>query len=311
MTKELLIKFLNNTCNSAELEEVVRWAKEISYSSESRQMVLEDWNTYEPGEEGPGSGKFSSMLDKIHHKINIEYNERRFHKYKEKTYSLVLTWITRAAAILLLPVLSFLFYTLHQKPVNLAQKEGLAVDSLEIIAPFGSRTVVELTDGSLVHLNSGSKIKYPQIFSDNTREVVLVGEGYFDVASNPEKPFIVKAGALEIKAIGTEFNVLAYPDQDIIATTLVEGKVFLEKMMMAGVKEKIGAMVPDQHVSFNARTGKIISEAGNIYKYIAWKDGKMVFENESITRVTERLNRLFNVDIRINENVKEYTFNNE
>ena len=138
-------------------------------------------------------------------------------------------WLTRAAAILLIPVLGFLFYTLSEKKSISTQYAAAAVDSLEIIAPIGSRTVVQLSDGSTVHLNYGSKIKYPQFFSGETREIELEGEGFFEVAHNPEKPFIVKIRTLNVKALGTAFNVLAYSDDDVIETTLLNGKVVLEK----------------------------------------------------------------------------------
>ena len=101
----------------------------------------------------------------------------------------------------------------------------VSVDSLEVIAPVGSRTVVELSDGSVVHLNYGSRMKYPQNFSGETRSVVLTGEGYFKVAHNPDKPFVVSTGIIDVIAVGTIFNVNAYPENNNIATTLVEGKV--------------------------------------------------------------------------------------
>ena len=213
-----------------------------------------------------------------------------------------------AAAILLLPVLAFLFYTLSEKSFEPAMYANMAVDSVEIIAPIGSRTVVQLSDGSEVHLNYGSKIKYPQNFIGNTREVLLSGEGYFNVARNPEKPFIVKTRQLNIKALGTALNVWAYPDEDVIKTTLVNGKVVLEQTEIDGEPKTIGTMVPGQHVNYNIKTGAVSSSKGDIAKYIAWKDGKLVFENESIRQVADRLSRMFNVDIEVSDNIKEYTY---
>ena len=135
------------------------------------------------------------------------------------------------------------------------QYANLSVDSIEVIAPIGSRTVVQLSDGSEVHLNYGSKIKYPQVFSGDTREVILSGEGYFQVAHNPDKPFIVNTGKLNVKALGTVFNVLAYPGEDNIETTLIEGKVVLEQTENGFKTKTIGAMEPGQHVNYNLKTG--------------------------------------------------------
>lgn len=308
MTKEVLIKFLNDSCSTDEIAEVIRWAREESSNQESKRWILEDWKSYLEEDCLAGNEKFSSMLDKIHHKINIDYNNRGISRNMRREYSLFLSWLTRAAAILLLPVLSLLLYTIFQINFRSGEFADLAVDSLEIVAPFGTRTVVEMTDGSQVYLNSGSRIKYPLSFIGDAREVVLSGEGYFKVEHNPDKPFIVKTGKLDITAIGTEFNVLAYPDEDNISTTLVKGKVKLERTMTGREKEIIGMMVPNQHVSLNTKTGEISSKLVKIEKYIAWKDGKLVFENEDLSQVAERLNRMFNVDILVDENVKEYTY---
>ena len=84
--------------------------------------------------------------------------------------------------------------------------------------------------------------------------MLLTGEGYFDVAHNPEKPFIVKTGELNVRALGTAFNVLAYLGSDEVETTLVNGKVVLEKDGTAGTIKTIGALEPGQHVNYNVKT---------------------------------------------------------
>jgi ferric-dicitrate binding protein FerR (iron transport regulator) len=204
--------------------------------------------------------------------------------------------------------LTFLFYTLSEKN-NLSEKYSkLVVDSLEVIAPLGSRTIVQLSDGSEVHLNYGSKIKYPQFFSGGTREVALTGEGFFTVAHNPDNPFIVKAGNLKIKALGTTFDVLAYPGDDVIETTLVDGKVVLEQTGQMGKDKTIGTMVPGQHVAYTLLNGSFFSTKGKIEKYISWIDGKLIFEDTPILQVTERLSRMFNVDFQVKDEVKDYTY---
>jgi transmembrane sensor len=185
---------------------------------------------------------------------------------------------------------------------------SLTVDSLEVIAPIGSRTVVQLSDGTEVNLNYGSKIKYPQNFIGDTREITLSGEAYFDVAHNPDKPFVIKTGKLNVKALGTEFNVNAYPDDDIIAITLVEGKVVIEKAPAGENTEPVGTMVPGQQVVYNVKSGKISSSKGSVDKYIGWTEGKLVFDNTPINRVAEKLSRMFNVEFHVADNVKDLTY---
>ena len=308
MKKELFIKYLNNRCSEAELREVLRWMNTDTLNEEIKTWILEDWKSYKEPVSLDEDEKFSVLFDKIQERIGNNHQNNTAKEVKTLTLPVVLKWLTRVAAILLLPVLTFLFYTLSEKK-NLSDKYAhLVVDSLEVIAPMGSRTVVQLSDGSEVHLNYGSKIKYPQSFSGGTREVALSGEGFFKVAHNPEKPFVVKAGNLNIKAVGTTFNVLAYPGDDVIETTLVDGKVVLEQPSQIGKDKTIGTMAPGQHVTYSLLNGNISSTKRRIEKYISWIDGKLIFEDTPILQVAERLSRMFNVDFQVKDEVKDYTY---
>ena len=308
MTKDTIIKFLNNRCTAAELQEIVRWVDKEGLSEEGTRLAFDDWKSFREEEKAEDDEKFSVLFDKIQQKIN---RGNRKNKNTETLKPVFITWMTRAAAILLLPVLAFLFYTLSENAeikMESAQLANLPVDSLEIIAPIGSRTVVQLTDGSEVHLNYGSRLKYPQTFTGNSREVRLTGEGYFDVAHNPEKPFIVKTGKLNVKALGTAFNVLAYPENDAVQTTLVNGKVVLERIEKEGIIKTIGSMTPGQHVNYNTKTGTVYSSEGTIEKYIAWKEGKLIFDETTILEAAEKLSRMFNVSIDVDDTIKDYTY---
>ncbi|MEN8117952.1 MAG: FecR domain-containing protein [Bacteroidota bacterium] len=309
MTKELLNKFLNNRCTKAEIDEVIRWANTDALNDNNKSWGFADWETYkEEGDWVADDEKFSALFDKIQYQIDNDINDSVPKISKKPTFSFFATWFTKAAAILLIPVLGFMFYILSENKNLTDTYAKISVDSLEIVAPVGSRTVVQLSDGSEVHLNNGSRIKYPQFFSGDTREVTLTGEGYFSVAHNLERPFIVKTGALNVKALGTKFNVMAYADDDIIATTLVEGKVVLGKITPDGATEPVGAMEPNQHVNYNTETGIICSSKGNIEKYIAWIDGKLVFEDTPIIEVAERLGRMYNVDIEVEKSIEDFVY---
>lgn len=302
MTKELLEKYLNNCCNSHEVEEIIHWMKQQSFYSESKALGRIDWNNY-TGDDGLVSNeKLDTLLDKIHHKLNLE--ESRTIPMKSRLISL----LSKAAAFILIPVLAFLFYTISENKRLTNRVTSVSVDSLEVIAPVGSRTVVELSDGSVVHLNYGSRIKYPQNFWGETRGIALTGEAYFEVAHNPGKPFVVTAGQLDIKAVGTAFNVNSYSENNDIATTLVEGKVLIEKILKNGNVKTIKEMVPGQHVTYQKTTGAVKSTVEPLQKYIAWKDGMVVFENEPIDGVAQRLSRMFNVEIQVDNKLEKYKY---
>jgi transmembrane sensor len=309
MTKELLDKYLNNRCNDSDIKEVLRWINMHSYEDESRNWGWLDWILYQEEVEASDQEKYDAMLDKIHHKINIQDCRPGMSPAETpSSFSITIRFLTRAAAILLIPVLGILFFTLSRGGPDTAVFNMPYYDTLEIVAPIGSRAIAHLSDGSEVFLNSGSKIKYPHSFTGENREVNLTGEGYFNVAQNAEKPFVVKTGKMNIKALGTSFNVLAYPDDRVVQTTLVEGIVELEEFLDDGTKRTIGAIEPGQHVQYHTITRELTSCNGDIAKYIAWKDGKLIFNNDPISEVAVRLSRMYDVDIEVSEDIREYTY---
>jgi hypothetical protein len=308
MLKDIVIRFLNNRCTETEVDELVRWAGTEEAIREGAPWGFEEWNSFGEVEEPESDEKFSRLFDKIRGKIAqkdfVDVNSGR----KRPVFALIIDRITKVAAILLIPVLAFLIYTILDKESPSGKVAGLATDSLEIVAPIGSRTVVQLSDGSVVHLNYGSKIKYPQYFEGEIRSVILAGEGYFEVAPNPDMPFVVKTGKLNIKATGTSFNVLAYPDNEVVETTLVEGKVVLERTGSRGETGTIGSMVPGQQVRYNRTTGIVKSAPVNVEKYIAWKDGKLVFDDATLDQVAERLSRMYNVEVEVADEIKDFIY---
>jgi len=304
MTKKLLEKYLNNLCTSQEVEEVILWIKQQSFLTESEKLVENDWQQFKEEDSIVSDEKLDNLLDKIHHKLNIE----EFRATTPIKNNRFIGWLSKAAAIVLIPTLTFLFYTISQNKRLTNQITTVSVDSLEVIAPVGSRTVVELSDGSVIHLNYGSRVKYPQNFSGTTRGVLLTGEGYFEVAHNPDKPFIVATGHIDVRALGTVFNVNAYSENDDITATLVEGKVLVEEMKNDGNTEIIKELKPGQHLIYEKQTGVVTSSQEQVDKYISWKDGKLVFDNEPIEKVAQRLNRMFNVEIQVAKEAKEYNY---
>ncbi|MCT4646686.1 MAG: DUF4974 domain-containing protein [Carboxylicivirga sp.] len=303
MNKDLLYKYLHNTCSEKEFEEVATCITEMRNEKELK-LCKEYWDRISPVSITKNEEKYSALLDKIHHEINLKPAIGT----QGITIRKVTNWLSRAAAILFIPLLGVLLYLSSNNNLLHNIHANYTVDSLEIITPIGSRSVVQLSDGTKVYLNHSSKIKYPKVFTGDSREITLEGEGYFDVAHNPDLPFIVKTGKLNVKALGTEFNVRAYLDDDIIATTLVEGKVVVEKNESRMNIEPLGIMVPGQHISYNLNSGEVISTRVEVDKYISWKNGRLVFDNETLEEVAERLGRIYNVDFYIADEIKDYRY---
>ena len=302
MTKETFIKYLQGNCTETEFEQLVLWFSECSLTESDRGMVQDIWDEFEPEDIPVERIKYTQVLDKIHHQINVNQHSTQLVNQKKSIKYRILTIITRVAAILLLPVLTLLFYT------NLSDRDRYAdnLNDLEVEAPAGSRMHIELGDGTRVWLNHGSKLKYPHRFEGENRKVFLTGEAYFEVAHNSAVPFIVGTNRLEVKATGTAFNVSAYPGDDNIETTLVEGKVILYEKE---TNHEIKALLPGECLKFETQKNIYTLESEHTEKNIAWKDGKLVFKNERVEDIAKKLARWYNVEVEIaNEKVKEFTF---
>lgn len=159
------------------------------------------------------------------------------------------------------------------------------------------RTVI-LPDGSLVTLNSNSTISYRE--KEKGREVELSGEAYFDVKRDEYRPFLVTAGEVRVKVLGTSFNVKAYESDDNISTTLLKGSVLLESQ--TGKRSRV-ELEPNQHVSF-VRSGNAFVP-GDIRDYYetGWRNGNLVFENEPLKNILPELEKWYGVPFEIDEDL--------
>jgi len=162
-----------------------------------------------------------------------------------------------------------------------------------LYVPIGGEYQVQLPDGSKVWLNSASSLKYPVKFDTEQRIVQLEGEAYFEV-NRGSKHFIVKAGDVEVKVLGTKFNLNAYADDEVIATTLVEGKV---GMIGKNIHDE-AVLTPDKQAVYNRNNNNIIVRPVDTEKYIAWKDGKFYFEKEDLGKILIRLARWYDIEVQ-------------
>lgn len=186
----------------------------------------------------------------------------------------------------------------------------------------GSKSKIELPDGTKVSLNSGSFIRYPNNFGKESREVYFEGEAYFDVKKDRNKPFIVNTSDIEIKVLGTQFNVSAYPDEENIETTLVKGEVEVFYKNKGSFEKKHIVLKPNQMLIFQ-KTAQVAEKAQsrdrnspavkslvpkkpvtvenihNTAPLTSWKDDKLEFSNVRFEDLITRLERWYNVSIVI------------
>ena len=161
----------------------------------------------------------------------------------------------------------------------------------ELKTPKGGGYNLNLEDGTEVWLNAGSSIKFPVSFNDSTRTVFLEGEAYFDVTHNG-KPFIVNTDNLDVRVLGTEFNVSAYLDEDQIKTTLVNGSVIIEVADKGSGRIK-KLLVPNEQAVLVKSTSMVSVATVNPDHYTSWMRGMMEFNNEPLDVVMRRLARWY------------------
>jgi len=204
----------------------------------------------------------------------------------------IIRYWQKIAAVFLIPFMLLSAYFFFKKDKVVYPEKTFQ----EIFSPYGTHSKVDLPDGSTVWLNAGSSLKFPTDFIPGEREVYLKGEGYFEVKSDEKNPFLVYAGKLNVRATGTRFNVEAYESDSLLAVTLVEGMVDVT----IG-NNKPFDLLPGERMGFNIFTSECRIIKTDSYKWYAWKDGTMVFRDDPLSYVFERIGKTFNVNINVND----------
>ena len=175
------------------------------------------------------------------------------------------------------------------------------VEYNKIIVPRKGEYQLILADGSKVYLNSESELRFPTAFPGKERRVYLKGEGYFEVAANAEKPFIVTVGETDVRVLGTKFNIKNYQDEQSIVATLVEGTICLSISSLP--------MRPGQQSIFNKSTHENIIREVDTKLYTAWKDGRFIFKSAPLESILKQLSRWYDIYFEYeDENLKNLPF---
>jgi len=177
------------------------------------------------------------------------------------------------------------------------QDQEVVYNTLKV--PYGKRFKLQLSDGTVVSLNSGTTLKYPEQFGLNgKRNVYLSGEAFFEVAKDKTHPFIVHANKVEVEVLGTKFNVSAYPENPTVNTTLIEGSI---QMTEAENKSNAVLIVPNQMATWQNNSKKITTKFVDTSIYSAWTKGDIAFKDTPFSTIAKIIERTYDVKI-INEN---------
>jgi len=296
----IIAKSLTEDLDDKELKELDEWKLASKENISEYNDFVELWNK---------SGSLTLPYTINHH------NAYKIIRNNSGLNSSPIRWINIAvqvAAVLVLSIILsgvYIYLTNDRQGQIFSNTVSLPVYQ-EIKAAFGTQAKVELADGTVVFLNSGSKLRFPQTFDkQQQRKVLLDGEGYFSVTKNPDQPFVVQVNKLDIKVLGTIFNVEAYNDNPIVNIALVEGSVLLQEPSENGNKDLM-QLSPNQVATLN-KSDNVISktDVADLYKYTAWINGRIVFYDDPIETVVNKLGKWYNVDISIaDKKLENYRF---
>lgn len=180
--------------------------------------------------------------------------------------------------------------SLEYIPLSQPTKEKIAYNTLTI--PHGCEFSVVLSDGSRIWLNAGSELKYPEVFSGDTREIFLNGEAYFEITSDTARPFYVRTQDMQLKVLGTCFNIKAYSDETEIVTTLISGSI---EQHFSSIGQKL-RLVPLQQSHFDYNTRKLQIHKADPEEVLAWKNGKFIARDKTLEEILRELARWYDFE---------------
>lgn len=326
----LIHSFLTNQASGEDIEKLLEW---VDQSDNNKKQFIEYRKIWMLTSRTESKGKFHKAKYDEWKKLSDKLSPVS-EKNSLKKISTLQKLMNIAAVFLIIIAAGAIIAWINatQKIQTLLNAETYQ----EVVVPFGGKGEVILPDGSKVKLNAGSSLSYSNKFGISDRDIKLEGEGYFEVETNPRIPFVVETTGIRIKAFGTIFNVKAYPDEDEIITTLVEGLVKIE-----GDKIDV-TMTPSQRVTYIKGVHKVkmqeedkihqetnmddqkehienneiakppkiyLQNNVNIHQSTAWKDGVFIFNSESLSSLSVKLERKYDVIIDIeSDELKDHKF---
>lgn len=276
----LLGKLRQRICTPAELEEVKQWL----YEQNQPELIH-----YLDADLEQQSGELSiSKSDQIWQGLRQQLPPTRASKQTAKIRFLHLGWV---AAAVLVGVMAFTGYYLLE-PFSEGTENRFAERSIT-----STQEKISLPDGSSVWLNQNSQLSYPEAFSDSVRLITLEGEAYFEVEKDPERPFIVQAGPVATKVLGTSFNIRAYQADTLITVALIEGRVRVETPGVLASSSRETLLLPNEKMLFSKRSNQQTKQTFTGNLPYAWKEAVVYFDGASVQEVISVLEDKYQIQI--------------
>lgn len=279
----LLQKYIDNRCSEEELRLLFGWLKSAEDFHELDFVAESLWDTLDKKIAFPDETRRTELNREVEILIHAIRQKEKEKKTIYRKRSSSIKWIYRIAAVALLAItlsLGFLF-TKENVPSEITY--------VEKTVPRGETMEYTLSDGTHVILNSESRLVIPSDFNEENRVIEMNGEGFFDVKSNPKKPFIIKSGNTQVKVLGTSFNVKTYAEDDIVGVTVSTGNVLVN----VSDQDLQLRVTPNEHLLVNKINGSVNKQTFEENNYIKWMDGALFFDKEPIREVIKTINRKY------------------
>ncbi|NVO09358.1 MAG: FecR domain-containing protein [Bacteroidales bacterium] len=292
---KLLIKKIQGRCTPEEELQLQGWL----FESEENRNIFFQYKMFWQAQ------KIKTYSSESHLNVALEKYNKRIDtiRSKEKRIKIFkgLRWAAIVLVIACLPTLYFYLKTDKHEVTLITESVGLK----------GDIKVINLTDGTKVWLNKGSSVRYPSKFENIERTIYLEGEVFLDVKKDPTHPFIVKTQSIQIKVLGTSFNINTRCEDNIVQTTLVEGSV----MILDENGKKIASLNPGQMAAVDISSKKVQIKDVNPKCYTSWRTGEVYFENANLVEIITKIEEVYGIKIQFdtylspkNVNQKRYNF---
>ncbi|MCG2615244.1 FecR family protein [Terrimonas sp. NA20] len=289
----LFKKYINNECSREELQEFWQLTSELSDNDLLSDEIKRYWDSDTPdkwNETRMNSGKtYEEIMQRA---ALIETGPKILPLYRRKWPR----YVAAAASVLLVFALFFLF--------RQEKQEKQLANANKIETGTHPHQVISLPDGTKVTLNGNSRLEYPPVFNGEFREVNLVGEAFFEVTHDPEKPFLVHTGSIVTRVLGTSFNIKAVPGEKDVAVTVVSGKVQVMEN-----KKVLGLLTKNDQIMVNTESHKVSQSKVEVKDIMQWKAEDLVFEDITWERAAIMIANRYGVSIRFeNEAMRNCRF---
>jgi transmembrane sensor len=287
MNRKIVEKFFTNQATPGETRKVLEWFEtpEGQQYLRERLDVDEDLMTRTELRELVPDLDSEQVYSSIRQRIRIS---------ERATFKKRVDWLgplVKVAAAILVVLSASLFYMLHQP----GQEEAALQEPIHFQTEEKQHREVALGDGTIVRLNSNSEMTISSDFMKGAREITLSGEAYFDVVHDPERPFIIHANQSSIEVLGTVFNVRSIKGMDNVQVAVVDGKVAFKSTNGSSEAEQLSVILSKGQYGYMDVTERTVQvDDLAVENYLAWKNGRFIFDGLTLSQVCMQLNRIYN-----------------